>query len=601
MLDKSKLLEKAKNLPKKPGVYKMLDKNGKIIYVGKSKALKNRVMQYFQNISHHNSKTFKMVSAAEDFECIFTDTELEAFVLENELIKLHSPKYNIKLKDDKRYPYLKLTLSEKYPRLVMVRKREDTKGDLYFGPYTSTATVYGIINLVRDIFKLPSCKKKFPRDIGAERPCLNYHIKKCMGVCTGNVSEEEYAETVRKIKLFLNEDYTSVLSNLHREMTLAAENLEFEKAAKYRDMASSLENLKNRQKIVSSPDVERDVFGIWSDELSTCLSVMIIRGGRISDTESFIFSADEIMDGETFPSFLLNFYKVRDAFPREIVINSSLKGEEGSFDFRTYVKQNYGKSLHLIYPERGELKKLCALADENAREYLLHKRAVGEKSDTLLYVLAYLLCLEVVPEKIEAIDISNSGSEFSVAGIISIKDGSFSKKDYRSYNIKESSRDDYSAMCEALRRRVSHGDLPDLFLLDGGQGHLSVVGELFQSLSVDVPVFGMVKDDYHKTRSLVSEGGEISIAKNKTIYEFIYKIQEEVHRYTFSLMDRKRNARVKRSELENIEGIGPKKAKILLKNFGSVKNIKAASIDTLCAAKGISHTDAEKIYRYFRQ
>ncbi|MBQ9975715.1 MAG: excinuclease ABC subunit UvrC [Clostridia bacterium] len=609
----SELAGIAATLPQSPGVYKMFDKNGKIIYVGKSKALKNRVSQYFQNIGQHNAKTGRMVSEVDRFECVFTSTETEALVLENELIKLHSPKYNIKLKDDKSYPYICLSTSETYPRLFMIRSKNASnhKGDKLFGPYSSAVTVRRVIDTANKLFLLPTCTRKFPRDIGKERPCLNYHIKQCCGVCTGKVSEEDYKSITDRVESFLKEDYEEVLVSLEKLMLEASESLDFERAAMYRDIFRSVEALRNKQKILLQERVDRDIFGFWSDEVSGCLSILVLRHGKLIDSERIIIGADEILDRETFPTFVADYYKSREYIPHVIMVPDQLYSEELE-ECGKYLSSISDRGVTIHCPERGKFKKLLSLSSDNAREYVTYQRMASDKQDKKLFELSQLLSLEVIPEHIEAYDISNSGKEHTVAGMICVKNGKFSKKDYRLFNIRESEMDDYSAMREAIYRRMTHylqenengvadkkWALPDLILLDGGNGHVSVIKELLREMNIDVCVFGMVKDEHHKTRTLVDGENEVSISTNQTVFRFIYGIQEEIHRFTFKAMDTSRRKSVKHMSLEKIQGIGPSKAGKLMDHFKSISKIKTASVDELVAVKGISLADAERIREYF--
>ncbi len=607
------LAEAAHTLPVCPGVYKMFDKNGKIIYVGKSKALKNRVSQYFQNISQHNPKTRKMVGEVERFECVFTSSETEALVLENELIKLFSPKFNIKLKDDKSYPYICLSLSDKYPRLFLVRSKNAAKhkNDRLFGPYSSAVAVRRIIDTANKLFHLPTCSRKFPKDIGKDRPCLNYHIKQCCGVCTGKVSQEEYREVINRVISFLKEDYEEVLDSLEKSMLQASEELDFEKAAMYRDIFRSVESLRHQQKILLQEKEDRDIFGMWSDEVSGCLAVLVLRKGKLIDSERIAIGTDEILDEYTFPSFLAEYYRARQWVPHYVMIPESLYSEELD-DVRTYLSEMSGHAVVIHTPERGKFKKLLNLSCDNAREYILQQRTLSDKQDKKLIELASALSLEVVPEHIEAYDISNSGKDHVTAGLITVKRGKFSKKDYKLFNIRDSVLDDYSAMREAVLRRMKHyleekdggaedkkWALPDLILLDGGVGHVGVIKELLSELGISVPVFGMIKDEHHKTRTLTDGEGEVSIAANPTLFRFVYGIQEEIHRFTFKSMDKKRRKSVVHLSLEKISGIGEKKAKILMSHFKTVSRIKSATLDEISSLKGITRADAIRIREHF--
>lgn len=599
------LLERANALPTCPGVYIMKDKHGSVIYVGKSRKLKNRVSQYFQN-SKKNTKTERMVRAAEDFEYIVCATEIEALSLENTLIKQYSPKYNIKLKDAKSYPYIKIT-REEYPRIVYTRTRLSDKAK-YYGPFSGTATVFSVLSVLEKSLGLPTCKKRFPRDIGKERPCMYYQMGQCCGVCTGNVSAEEYAELIRLASELLRGNTSAVVKELKIKMEQYAESERFEAAARCRDTIRALERLSQKQHVVASPDTEQDIFGIYSDDACTCISAIYVREGAVVDKRDFVFGAEQIDDSETLTSFLVEHYKMRDCIPRNILVSFSLEeGDEESL--REYFSSVAGHKITVKRPERGDLRELCKTADENAAEKARRYKEESRKDDMTLYTLADMLGLETLPERIEAYDISNIGSENKTAGMIVLKGGKLSRADYRSFNIKDvSGTDDYACMKEALARRFarlksetsgSFSEYPDLILIDGGRGHVSVALEAMREAGLDLAVFGMVKDDYHKTRALCTDTDEINIAKERSVFMLIYKIQEEVHRYTVSKTTDSKRKTLKRSSLENIKGIGPTKAKKLLEHFGTLSALKDASVEDISAVRGISLADAEAVYAHF--
>lgn len=599
------LLEKAKSLPQTPGIYIMRGANGEVIYVGKSKALKNRVMSYFQSGERHNLKTEKLVSRIRSFDCMYTQTEAEALILENELIKLHRPKYNIKLKDDKNYPYIRLSAQEAYPRLSAVRQRKSGK-DKYFGPYSSHKAASVIIDTANTLFGLPVCNKQFPRDMGKERPCLYYHMGRCVGVCTGKVSPEEYASRVKQASLFLKEDHKSVIEALEMEMLAAGERLEFERAAKLRDCIRALDKLGKKQQIVRDPSFEADVFGVFSDEVGSAVCQLVIRGGRLIDSRVFYFGADEILSAESFPSVLAALYQSSSQIPSQILLNPLLYDGDDTV-VGEYLSQRSESRVRLLVPERGDGKRLVELAGENAREATVHRRELMKKNDDVLDELQGLLALPTRPERIESIDISNSGDDHITAGIICVKDADFSKKDYKMFNVHKTQRDDVGAMEEAYYRRLARAKggeenflpLPDLILVDGAAGQVRAVKNALVSTGFDIPVFGMVKDSFHKTRCLTDGEREIAIIKNQGLYQFIWRIQEEVHRYAFSRMDVKRRKTVRGSTLERIEGIGPQKARALMKHFRSVHAISLADEESLCAVDGIGPADAGRIREYF--
>ena len=599
-VEKSELLAKARLLPATPGVYIMRDKFDRVIYVGKSKALKNRVSSYFAPGGVPAGKTAKMVAAVDRFEVYHTSTELEALVLENSFIKQYMPHYNIKLKDSEGYPYIKLTQGE-YPTLS-VTSRHDGDRAKYYGPFSSYTTAHSIVGSVRKALGLPSCHKKFPQDIGKGRPCLNFHIGQCIGVCrAGAVSAAELRERYEQAAHLLRGDYGSLLRLLEEKMVQASENLEFERAAKYRDCIQNVRKLGDKQHIVASPDTECDVVGVYSDELGGSVTVLFVRGGAITDRETFYFGADEILDGSGLVSFITRFYQLREYIPDSILLSFPLEPEETELlSERLYGARGRTK---VSVPVRGEKKELCVRAYENAKELILHKRASDARSSGQLAALAELLHLEVLPERIEAYDISNSGDEHITCGMITLLDGKFAKREYKLFNIKKSDmQDDYAAMREAMERRIAHlsdWGAPDLILLDGGRTHVGVVRALLEEKGVALPVFGMVKDEHHKTRTLTDGEHDIGLTKRQDIFVFVYKIQEEVHRFAFSGMDAKRRKSVRKSTLESIQGVGPESARRLNAAFGGLRGVRGATAEQLAAVKGVSRRAAEAVYRHF--
>ena len=603
--ERKQLLEKANSLPLCPGVYIMKDREGRVIYVGKSRKLKNRVSQYFQN-GEKNIKTARMVAAARDFEYFLCDTEIEALTLENTLIKQHNPKYNIRLKDAKSYPYIKIT-DEPYPRLVMTRKRDKDKGK-YFGPYSGVSTVFSVLDTLRRVLALPSCNRRFPRDIGKERPCLYYQMGRCCGPCTGKVSEEEYAATVSLATDILRGHTGEVKRRLTEQMYAHAEEERFEAAARCRDTIAALDRLRQKQTVVAAPDTEQDVIGFYGDEVASCVSVFYIRAGAVVDKDDFLAGGERILDEETLGAFICEHYRVREHIPKQILLSFALESDEME-GLSQYLSNMAGHKVTLRTPERGQAHTLCELVCSNAAEKVRQYRLDAEKDEGALVRLAEILELPSYPARIEAYDISNLGTEHLTAGMIVCEDGKFTKADYRYFKIKsvEGTTDDYASMREALDRRLTHledGDgsfakLPDLILLDGGRGHVGVVRELMEERGLDIPVFGMVKDDFHKTRALCTEDGEISIARENAVFVLVYRIQEEVHRFTVSRMDAAKRKTLTHSTLTKIKGIGDAKAKALLQAFGGIAGVKNASEDELAAVKGISRTDAAHIKAYY--
>ena len=602
----AELLNKANDLPSTPGVYIMKDKSETVIYVGKSRKLKNRVSQYFQN-SKKNFKTAKMVSAAEDFDYILCKTEIEALSLENTLIKKYNPKYNIKLKDAKSYPYIKIT-DDEYPKIIFTRSRNSDKGK-YFGPFSGASTAYSILNILHKFLGIPNCKRKFPQEIGKQRPCLYYQIGQCCGLCTGKFSKEDYLSLINCAANILRGNISASVSLLEERMLLFAETENFEAAAKCRDTIKALNSLNEKQSVVASPSVNADVFGFYSDDVAACMSVMYIRNGVVSDKSDFVFNNEAITDSEALSAFLIEHYIEKEYIPKNIILSFELS-EEDICDIEQFLFNKVSKRITVKKAERGAFKELANVVKENASEKIRQLKLQNQKDESLLISLAELLGLESLPERIEAYDISNIGSENITAGMVVYKNGHPSKNDYRLFNIKtvNGAPDDYASMREAIRRRIKHlkedtsssfSEYPDLLLIDGGKGHVSVVKEVLAEEEIYIPVFGMVKDEFHKTRSLCTEQDEINIAREQSIFMLIYRIQEEVHRFTVDkVMKAKRNT-LTHSSLEKIDGIGPAKAKRLLQALGSFSAVKKATEDELAAIKGISKNDAAKIYQYF--
>ncbi len=599
---------KLSTLPSKPGVYLMKNEKGKIIYVGKSKCLKNRVSSYFHSYGH-SIKTEKLVSNIYDFEIIVTNSEAEALVLENELIKHHNPKYNIKLKDAKTYPYIKMTVHNGYPRLSLSRKR-GAKDGKYFGPYTSSLAVNDIIKTIQKNFRIPDCDKNFAFGKRICRPCLSYHLDNCLAPCGGSISPKEYEDTIKQIEYFLRGDYKKAITELEEKMLSASEAMRFEEAAKYRDNIKSLEKLSQKQVVVSTTKNEEDVFGFYESDTISCVTVLIVRGGIVSDKQCIFLSADEIGETEQLCDLILRFYDNLDLIPRNILLSFQI-GSERQNELSQTLSDLSGHSVSVNVPERGDKKALTNIAVNNSREAINTRLAVLSANEQLLVNVATLLQLEIVPQRIECYDISNSAASSMYCGMIVMSDGKFSKGDYRSFAIKTiDGQNDYGAMYEAIKRRLLHigadddtsmNLYPDLILVDGGVGHVSTIKGLLNELDLDIPIFGMVKDEHHKTRILTDGENEISIAKNQEMFNFFYRLQEEVHRYTFSRMDSNRRKNVKGSSLCEIDGIGEAKARALLKHFGTISRIKKATLEDLTKVSGINKKIAEDIIEHFNQ
>ncbi len=598
------LREKASLLPLSPGVYIMRGDGGKVIYVGKSKKLKNRVSQYFHETDFKSVKTDMMTSLVRDFEYIVCDTETEALTLENSLIKLYKPRYNIKLKDDKSYPYISVNMHDEYPHFTVTRKREDPRA-LYFGPYSGTTVVYGIINAMQKTFGLPACNRRFPRDKGKVTHCIYRQIG-CLAPCDENVTSEQYRESFSEAVDFLSGNYKKITDELTEKMLYASENEMFEAAAVCRDRIRAIEKLREKQKVVASPEVERDVISAYAGDAVSAVCVFYIRGGKLTDSEIFYFSGGEILDSSALCSFICELYVRREYIPKEITVGGELSESDKEL-CESWLSEKTNRKVNLTLPLRGEKKKLCDMAKENAeqkcKEYLLS----SQKTDKTLARLASLAGLETIPERIEAFDISNIGDEHITAGMVVFENGKPKKSDYRIFRMKTvSTRDDYASMREAVSRRCAHFSddgavAPDLFLIDGGAAHVSAAKQAMREAGYDIPTLGMVKDDKHRTRALVGEDGdEIQILSEQQVYSLIYKIQEEVHRFTISkMMGGKRKAE-KTSVLENVSGVGTAKAKALLAVFGGLSAIKQADISELCRVKGITESIAKNIKEYFR-
>ena len=596
---REKLYEKAKLLPLCPGVYIMKNASGKVIYVGKSKSLRNRVTSYFAPYSKLSDKTEKLVTVAKDFECYYTPTELDALVLESKFIKQHMPKYNIKLKDARDYPYIRVSSGD-YPDMIVVHRKTDDKST-YYGPFSSSSFAWDVVSTARKIFMIHSCKKTFPKDIGC-RPCLFYHINQCVAPCTGKVTPVEYKAIFERASRFLKGDYKNLSTELEKLMDEAAEDMRFEAAAKYRDCITAVKKIGEKQIVVSDEDADEDIVGIYNDDLGSAIVVLFVRRGIIYDRDSYFFGADEIIDSNAITGLLQRFYELRQYIPKKVIVSSVLEDEDAQI-LAEQLSAIANRKVTVYVPQRGVKATLAVTAADNARELLFLERAKQEKGNKLLAEIAAYLQLDSIPERIEAYDISNSSSSHTTAGMIVSENGVFAKKKYRTFSIKHTSSDDYGAMKEALSRRFARKDetsweLPDLILLDGGVGHITVAKQALSEAGLVLPVFGMVKDEFHKTRTLTDGENEISIAHRNDIYTFIYKIQEEVHRFALSRMDNSRRKTVRKSILENVSGIGSEKAKKLNAAFGGLRGLKKASVEEITAVKGISQSDAKAVFEY---
>ena len=610
--------EKLKSLPLCPGVYIMKNKFGDVIYVGKSKQLKNRVSQYFMNSKNHSPKTLAMVSNVANFDYIMTDTEAEALVLECNLIKKYKPKYNILLKDDKHYPYIKLTLDEEYPRIYMTRKIK-RDGARYFGPYMSSLMVKNALEAIRRIFKVRSCVKVLPRDIGKGRPCLYYHIGQCSAPCSEKISKEDYREAFEQISSVLEGKYDAIINDLTDKMYNASEKLEFEKAGRYRDRIESIKMLGEKQKIISTSENNRDIIGIFKGEFESCVQIFYMRDGKIQGSEYFVFNDENANMSEILSEFVKQYYFTATNIPKEILIAQEIEDADGIEEWLT---DKVGNKVTIHVPQRGEKAQLIKMVNKNAEEslkqYIFKRNREQMEQNDVLAELANILSLESTPFRIESYDISNISGAESIGVCVVYKNAKASKKDYRKFNIKTvEGADDYESMREVIARRINKAyeeeeaiksgalpkdkakflPLPDLVLLDGGKGHVSAIKMLMETMGEEIPVFGLVKDDKHRTRAITDESEEYNVDINTVLFRFLFDIQEEVHRFAINSFRKRHENSMVYSILENINGIGESKRKKLLNTFLSIENIKNAGIEELSGV--IDKRAAKSVYEHF--
>ena len=602
MLD---IQEQLKKLPGEPGVYLMKDENDKIIYVGKAISLKNRVRQYFQSSKNHSSKVKSMVKNIKSFEYIITDSELEALILECNLIKKYRPKYNVLLRDDKTYPYIKVTINEDYPRVLKVRKvlRDKAK---YFGPYTNVEAVNDTLEVIRNIYPIRTCNVDIDRAIKNNmRPCLNLHIKRCVGPCTGNVSKEEYNKMIEEIILFLSGKEEKLIEILKEKMNKCSMEFNFEEAAIYRDKILNLQEMMQKQKIdVSTDDVNQDIIAMAYNDEEACVQSFFIRHGKIVGREHFILEGTKDSTKESIlGSFVKQFYMNAEYIPKEIIIESEIEDQVVMEEWLSNIK---GQKVSIRVPQKGDKKSLIYMVKKNAMEYLekfsnLNKRKY-ERSEGALIELAEVLGLEEPPRRIESYDISNIQGVDSIGVMVVFTNGLKDKKEYRRYKIKTvEGPNDYDSMAEILERRLQKGDFADLILLDGGKGQVSAVQKVFDKYGVNIPLWGMYKDDKHRTKGLISATKEFELDKTSNLYRFVASIQEEVHNYAITYHRSLRNKSLTKSSLDDIPGVGEKRKKALLSNFKSIEDIKNASVEELSQVEGLNKSVAENIYNYFRK
>ena len=586
--------DKLKVLTARPGVYLMKDRDGTIIYIGKAKNLKNRVTSYFTGVKSHTAKVMAMVQKVADFDYICVNSEMEALILENVLIKEHNPKYNILLKDDKTYPYVALDLREPYPQLKVIR-RENREGMQVFGPYPQMGAAAEIVRTANDLFGLVTCNRKFPRDFRKGRPCLRHHIGCCMGVCTGKVSQEQYRERLGEVMDFLKGDYRLLLQELQAKMERAAEHLQFEKAAALRDRIRKIENLRQSQIVTDKEHLDRDVLDAVRLGDLLAVGVLVIRNGRLlmQDTEIL----QEGLEDDWIGAFLQRYYRDQEQVPKEILLPALPQEAEL---LTQYLSDLRGSAVHLRCPQRGKGAELLELCRKNASEKLAERQAGGDRVRKTALLIAQTLGLKEPPNRIEMYDISNFGSESMVGGMIVWEDGKFKRSAYRKFEIRDQyQQDDYAATRQMLSRRLAHlgdeefGGKPDLILMDGGLQHINAV----KDLCGEIPLFGLVKDRRHKTRGLVSFDGEVDLRSDPTLYGFFSALQEEVHRYAITYMKKKHSKKMVRSPLLDLAGMGPARLKKFKKAFP--KGIGESTAQEIATKAGIPLSLAEQIFAYY--
>ncbi len=606
--------EELKKLPSKPGVYLMHDEKDNIIYVGKAISLKNRVRQYFQSSRNKGAKIEQMVTHIRRFEYIVTDSELEALVLECNLIKEHRPKYNTMLMDDKGYPFIKVTVNEAYPRVMLARTMQKDKAK-YFGPYTSAGAVKDTIELIRKIYNIRNCNRNLPRDTGKERPCLNYHIKQCKAPCQGYISEQEYRKSIDKVIRFLNGHYDEVLNELEEKMQEASAHMEFERAIEYRELLGSVRRIAEKQKITDSRGEDRDILAVAKDAEDAVVQVFFIRGGRLIGRDHFFLrNASDSTKGELLSSFIKQFYAGSPFIPGEIMLHEELEEQEL---LEEWLSKRREHRVHIRVPKKGEKEKLVELARKNAtlvlntdKERL--KREEGRTIGAVKEIEALLGLNNLV--RMEAYDISNTSGFASVGSMVVYEKGKPKRNDYRKFKIKSvSGPDDYASMEEVLTRRFNHGieeledgkelgsftAFPDLILMDGGKGQVNIALSVLDKLNLRIPVCGMVKDDNHRTRGLYYNNEEIPIDRSSEGFKLITRIQDEAHRFAIEFHRKLRSQGQVHSVLDDIPGVGPTRRKALMKRFVNIDAIKNATVDELKELPSMNEKSAIEVYKYF--
>ena len=604
-MTEKELRKKAMALPLNPGVYIMKNKDKKIIYIGKAKALKNRVSSYFGSHSNHSLKVIRMVENVDDFDYILCDTEFEALVLECSLIKQHMPKYNILLKDDKGYNYIKIT-KEEFPRIREAKQMLDDNAT-YIGPFVSTFSVKNAVEETLRIFKLPQCNKKFPRDYNKSRPCLNGFMGICCAPCNGRITKEEYTSAINDATAFLKGGSKKSVEEMERRMYEYSEAMEFEKAAKLRDRIKAIKNLEEKQKVVSINVPEEDVFALVNSSKKACFEVIRFKQGKLVDSEHWIIDSVDDIEQARF-DLIERYYSIRSDIPGRIAVDGAITDEDL---LKEYLERLREKKVEFIHPQKGEHLSIVNLCIKNANEHLAQNQGRLGKEMAALEELGKLLGLPKPPEYIESYDISHTFGADNVAGMVVFHNGRPMKSAYKRFAVKGfDGQNDVGSMNEVLTRRFNHyyedgADstfkiLPDLILLDGGQPQVNAVLPVIKKMNINVPVFGMVKDNRHRTRAIAFDGGEIEINSHRSAFTLVSRIQEEVHRFAITYHHKKHQKSSFTSSLLRIDGIGEKKAKALMKHFKTVSAIKEASVEELAQVSTISQSNAQSIYNYYR-
>ena len=608
--------EELKKLPGKPGVYLMHDEKDTIIYVGKAISLKNRVRQYFQSSRNKGAKIEQMVTHISRFEYIVTDSELEALVLECNLIKEHRPKYNTMLMDDKTYPFIKVTVNEPFPRVMMARRMKKDKAK-YFGPYTSAGAVKDTIELIRKLYHIRSCNRSLPKDIGKERPCLNYHIHQCQAPCQGYVSQEEYRKAIDEVVHFLNGNYDPILKELEEKMMEASDNLEFEKAIEYRELLTSVQKIAQKQKITDTAGNDRDIIAMASEGEDAVVQVFFIRSGRLIGRDHFYLKiAENDTESEILSSFIKQFYAGTPYIPAELMLPEEIEDQEIIEEWLTARRE---RKAHLCIPKKGTKEKLVELAQKNAQMVLKNdkERLKREEGRTIGAVkeLEKILGLTGII-RMEAYDISNTSGFDSVGSMVVYEHGKPKRNDYRKFKIKSvQGPDDYASMNEVLTRRFEHGlrerqdesetggfqAFPDLIMMDGGRGQVNIALEVLEKLNLHIPVCGMVKDDNHRTRGLYFNNVELPIDRNSECFRLITRIQDEAHRFAITFHRQLRSKGQVHSILDDIPGVGSARRKDLMRSFENIEAIRNATVEDLKELPSMNEKSAQEVYKFFHQ